>query len=363
MSAPIRIGVVGAGAVVVHGHVPSLQAIPGVQVTAICDTNLARAQEAATKFNIPHAFADYHDLIARDDIDAITVAVPNALHAPVAIAALNMGKHVLCEKPLATSVADGEAMVAAAEKAGKVLAINMSNRPRPEVVLLREMVQAGRFGTITYAYGRLLRRHGIPGYGSWFTRKELAGGGATMDIGVHMLDMVYWILGFPPVSAVRGEIQAVHGPHERGLGGWGADRVTGGVFDVDDLAAIHLRLANGGLVTIEVTWAIHARNEERIQFAGDRAGADYFPDLYGKDQPLRIFRVDDGVPVEIAPEVPKKEWAWAEGFRHFVDACRGTGQPVATGAEGLSILRLLDAAYRSAAAGSEIRFSSEAQNS
>jgi len=355
MSTPLRIGVVGAGAVVVHGHVPSLQAIPGVQVTAICDTNLARAQEVAAKFHIPHVFADYRDLIALDEVDAITIAVPNVFHAPVAIAALEAGKHVLCEKPLATSVEDGEAMVAAAEKASRILAVNMSNRPRPEILMLRQMAQAGKFGNITYALGRMLRRNGIPGYGSWFTRKELAGGGATMDIGVHMLDMVYWILGFPPVSAVRGEIQAVHGPYERGLGGWGADRVPGGIFDVDDLAAIHLRLANGGLVTIEITWAIHGRNEERIQIAGDLAGADYFPDLYGRDHPLHIYRTEDGAPVEIMPDIPKKEWAWAEGFRHFVAACRGEGAPLATGAEGLAVLRLLDAAYRSAAAGKEVK--------
>lgn len=354
MPTPIRIGVVGAGAVVVNGHVPSLQSIPGVEVAAICDTNLARAQEAAAKFNIPQAFADYQDLIAQGGVDAVTVAVPNAFHAPVALAALHAGKHVLCEKPLATSVADGEAMVAAAAQAGKVLAVNMSSRPRPEALMLREMAQAGKFGKITYAYGRLIRRNGIPGFGSWFTRKELAGGGATMDIGVHVLDLMYWILGFPKVSAVRGEIQAVHGPHERGLGGWGADQIKGGVFDVDDLAVIHLRLADGGLVTVEVTWAIHARNEERFQLAGDLAGADYFPDLYGKEQPLRIFRTEDGMPVETILDVPRNPGAWADGFRYFVNACRGEGQPMASGAEGLAILRLLDAAYRSAAAGMEI---------
>jgi predicted dehydrogenase len=354
MTSPIRFGIVGAGAIATRGHIPSLQRIPGAQVVAICDTNLERAQQAAAQFNVPNAFADYRELLAHPEVDAVTIGVPNAFHAPVALAALEAGKHVMCEKPLATSVADGEAMVAAAERAGRVLAINMSTRPRPEILAMRAAVQEGKLGNVTYALARLIRRSGIPGFGSWFTRKELAGGGATMDIGVHMIDAVLWILGFPAVESVRGEIQAVHGPHERGLGGWGADRVPGGTFDVDDLAALHLRLANGGLVTVEVTWAFHGRNEERVQLAGDLGGADFFPDLYGKESALRFYRTEGETPVEIVPSLAQVEWAWALGFSRFVDAINGQGEPLATGDEGLQVLRVLDAAYRSAAERREI---------
>jgi predicted dehydrogenase len=356
MTAPLRFGVVGAGAITTLGHIPSLQSLPGVEIVAVCDTNLERARQAAAKFNIPNAYADFQEVARHPDVDAVTIGVPNAFHAPAALAALDNGKHVLCEKPLATSVADGEAMVAAARRSGKVLAVNMSNRPRPEFLALHAAVQSGKLGTVTYALGRMIRQNGIPGFGSWFTRKELAGGGATMDIGVHMLDAVMWILGFPAVSAVRGEIQAVHGPHERGLGNWGADRVQGGTFDVDDLAALHLRLADGGLVTVEVTWAFHGRNEMRLQLAGDQGGADFFPDLYGEKTPLRFFRTEDEVPVEITPALPDVDWgaAWVQGYTRFVEAVRGNGQPVATGDEGLIVLKLLDAAYRSAAEKREV---------
>jgi predicted dehydrogenase len=355
MTTPVRFGIVGAGAIATRGHIPSLQRVPGAQVVAICDTNLERARQAAAQFNIPHVFTDFRDVVTHAEVDAVTIGVPNAFHAPAALAALEAGKHVLCEKPLATSVADGEAMVAAAKRAGTVLAVNMSNRPRPEFLAMRAAVQEGRLGTVSYALARIIRRSGIPGFGSWFTRKELSGGGATMDIGVHMLDAVLWMLGFPQITAVRGEVQAVHGPHERGLGGWGADRVPGGTFDVDDLASMHLRLAGGGLVTIEATWAFHGRNEERVQIAGDQAGLDFFPDMYGKETPLRFFREEAGTPVEVVPTIPQVEWAWAQGLAAFADAVRGTGQPLATGEEGLYILRLLDAVYRSAAEGREIQ--------
>jgi predicted dehydrogenase len=355
MTSPVRLGIVGAGGITTRGHIPTLQAVPGAQIVAICDTNLARAQAAATQFNLPHAFADYRELVEHPEIDAVTVGVPNALHAPVTLAALAAGKHVFCEKPLATSIADGEAMVAAARQAGRILALNMSNRPRPEFLAMRRAVSEGRLGVVTYALSRLMRRSGIPGFGSWFTRRDLSGGGALMDIGVHMLDTVLWIMGFPPIAAVRGETQAVHGPHERLLGPWGADRVAGGVFDVDDLAAIHLRLAGSGLVTVEVAWAFYGPNkEERIQLAGDLGGADFFPELYGKEQPLRFFREEGGEPVEIIPTLPEVEWAWGLSLARFVDAVRGEGQLLATGEEGLYILRLLDAAYRSAAEGREI---------
>lgn len=355
MTTPIKIGVVGAGAIAVYGHIPSFQSAPGAQVAAICDTNLERAQAAAAKFGIPAAYSDYNEMIAKAGLDAISVGVPNAFHAPVALAGFNAGLHVLCEKPMATSIADGEAMVAAAKRAGKVLAINMSNRPRPEVLLMRQMIAEGRLGKISYAYGRLIRRNGIPGFGSWFTRKELAGGGSLMDIGVHMLDMVLYALGFPKVAAVRGETQMVHGPQGRGLGGWGMDRVPGGTFDVDDLAAIHLRLADGGLVTIEVTWAFYGRNEERIQISGSEMGVDFFPQLYGEEQPIRLYGDDPLGPIEIIPPLKRSdERVWALGLVRFVEACRGEAEPIATGEDGLAILRLLDATNRSAAEKREI---------
>lgn len=353
-TAPVRIGIVGAGAIATHGHIPVLERVPNVQITAICDTNLERARAAAVNASIPAAFADYREMLANAELDAVTVGVPNVFHAPVTLAALEAGKHVFCEKPLATSVADAEQMVATAERLGKVLAINMSNRPRPEVVVMRRQVAEGKIGKISYANGRLIRRNGIPGFGSWFTRNELAGGGATMDIGVHMLDMVMYILGFPAVSAVRGETQAVHGPHERLLGGWGADKIPGGKFDVDDLMSMQLRLADGGLVTVEVTWAFHGRDEERIQIAGDQGGADFAPAIYGEDHPLRLFREEAGEPIEIIPAMPHVEYAWSKPLVQFVEAIRSDGPLVATGGEGLAILRLLDAAYRSAKAGKEI---------
>lgn len=355
MSKPVRVGIIGAGAIAMHGHIPGIKRHPHGSVVAVCDTNQERAASLASSHGIAQVYQDWRELLRNPEIDAVTVALPNALHAEVSIAALKAGKHVLCEKPLAMTVAQGEEMVATAHAQGRILAINMSNRPRAEVQYMRQKVASGALGTISYASGRMIRRAGIPGFGSWFTRRELAGGGALLDIGVHMLDMVLHILGEPKVAAIRGEVQAVHGPQRRGLGGWGSDRVMDGTFDVDDLAALHLRLADGGLVTIEVTWAFYGQNEERIQIAGSQAGFDFFPTLYGTDKPLRMYADDNGNPVEITPSLPyTADPAWTQVHRRFVDTIRGEGTPVATGDDGLAILRLLEATYKSAAERREI---------
>lgn len=355
MSTSTRVGIIGAGAIAMYGHIPGIKKHPHGSVVAVCDTNQERANALAASNGISTVYTNWRDIIADPNIDAVTVALPNALHAEVTIAALKAGKHVLCEKPLAMTVAQGEEMVATAHKEGRVLAINMSNRPRAEVQYMRAKVAEGKIGKISYAQGRMIRRAGIPGFGSWFTRKELSGGGALLDIGVHMLDMVLYALGNPTVSAIRGEVQAVHGPQRRGLGGWGSDRVMDGTFDVDDLASLHLRLADGGLVTIEVTWAVYAQNEERIQLIGDQGGFDFYPTLYGTDKPLRFYSDDNGSPIETIPTLPHiADGAGTVVYKRYIDAIRGTGAVVASGDDGLAILRLLEATYKSAAEKREI---------
>lgn len=355
MTTPIRIGIIGAGAIATHGHIPGFQRIPNVEIVAVCDANLTRAQDVATRFNIPHAYQSYHDLLATKALDAVAIAVPNALHAPITIAALEAGTHVFCEKPLATSLADGQAMVATAERTGRLLAVNMHQRQRAEILTLRAMIAAGELGTIRYAHARWLRRKGIPGFGSWFTQRTLAGGGVLMDIGVHMLDIVLWLMGYPEVIGVRGTTHATHGPHERGLGGWGADHIPGGLFDVEDFAAVHLRLRNGGLITIEVSWALCGRDEERIQLVGDQRGADISTDLYGETTPLHLFHVDGEHPSKAVPLPPDLVGsAWDRSIERFIQALRTDTPPAATGQEALRDLEILDAAYRSAAAGQEI---------
>jgi len=352
---PVRVAVIGAGAIATRGHIPSLRNLPGVTVAAICDTNAERAQAVATELSIPDAYSDWREVVARDDIDAITVGVPNVFHAPISLAALESGKHVLCEKPLAMNATEGAQMVDLAQQQGKVLAINLNNRLRPDVQALKQAADSGRFGKIYYVSARMIRRSGIPGFGSWFTRKELAGGGALLDIGVHSLDMALYISSFPTIAAVQGIVASMHGPAGRGLGGWGIDRVAGGTFDVDDFASLSLRLADGGVIKVEVTWAAHGPNEERLQIFGDKGGADLNPDRYGERTPVRYYTTEDGQELDITPTLHHSNiMTWQLSIGRFIEAIRGNGQPAATGAEALQVQRILDAVYRSSAEGREV---------
>jgi predicted dehydrogenase len=351
---PVRVAIIGAGAIGTLGHGPNLKKLPGVSVVAICDSNGDRARAAAAQLGVERSYDDWREAVASDEVDAITVGVPNSLHAPITIGALEHGKHVLCEKPLAMNAQEGQQMVDLAQRQGKVLAVNLNNRLRPEIQLLKRGVENGRFGKVYYVNSRLIRRAGIPGFGSWFTRKDLAGGGALLDIGVHYLDMALYVAGFPAIAGVHGVVASQHGPQGRGLGGWGADRVAGGVFDVDDFASVTLRLAGGGVLKTEVTWAAFAPNEERFQLFGDKGGADLAPALYGNDTPLRYFGSDEGGDLDSIPAMPPRVNTYEASMAGFVDAIRGTGRPAATGAEALVVQKILDAVYRSAAEGREV---------
>lgn len=351
---PLRVAVIGAGGIVTHGHIPSLRTIEGVEIVAVCDTNAERVAATAEKFGIPSHYTDWQDVIARDDIDAVTIGVPNKFHAPISLAAFQSGKHVMCEKPLAMDAVEGAEAVAAAEKAGKVFAVNLTNRHRPDVQSLKRAAESGRFGDIYYINARLIRRAGIPGYGSWFTRKELAGGGALLDIGVHSLDMSLYLAGFPKIKSVHGVVAAKHGPEGRGLGTWGFDRFKEGEFSVDDFASMSLRLENGGVIKVEVTWAAHAPNEERLQIFGDKGGADLSADRYGATTPVRYFNTVDGEEFDSTPNLGPNVPIMAVSFGRFIDAIRGNGRPGATGAEALQVQYILDAVYRSAEEGREV---------
>jgi predicted dehydrogenase len=374
----LRVGVIGAGAIATSGHIPGLQRLGGVEVAAVCDANVGRAKEVSRRFGVPGVYGDYREMLTGDVVDAVTVAVPNALHASIVLASLKAGKHVLCEKPLATSPADAEAMVEAAESAGLLLAANMHYRLSAEMQALKRVIEAGTLGEVRYAHVRFLRSADIPGFGSWFTRKELSGGGVLMDVGAHMLDLVLWLLGFPRVEGVACETRAMQGPKGRGLGGWGAERVEGGLFDVEDFARVRLRLEGGASATVETSWALYANHEERVQFVGDEGGADVFPELYGPEKPARLYLPRDGVSVggplglpplkdgsgryvlgsfaeatreSTRPSPAGQEALWHASVARFARSVRDGGEPTATGREALAVQELLDAAYRSAAEG------------
>lgn len=349
----LRAGVIGAGGIVREGHIPALRKA-GVEVAAICDPNRRRARELAAACGVPHVFGTHRELLAHGGLDLVTIGAPNVVHAPAALDALRAGLHVLCEKPIATSSADARRMAAEARRRGLLLGVNQHMRFAPAARLLREAVASGSLGDVYLVDARLTRQSGIPGYGSWFTRRDLAGAGALFDIGVHMLDLALWLVGFPRVERVRGAVGARLGPRRIGLGWWGDKPRTRGVFDVDDTALATLSLSGGGVLRLHVAWASFGPDEERVTLHGTDGGADHCAALHGRTRPLRLYaRGAGGAVVETVPRVPGGNH-WHDGILQFVRAVRGEEELAVRPDEAVEVLRLLERILASSQAGREL---------
>jgi predicted dehydrogenase len=339
----IGVGVVGVG--IGRLHIQGYMQCPEAQVLAVCDINEDRAAHTASEFGIPHVFTNYCEMLSLDGIDAVSVCTPNFLHAPVTIAAFQAGKHVICEKPLAMTPEEGEAMVQAGKEAGKLFMTAFNNRFRGDTQMLKGFIENGELGEIYYAKTGWIRRKGIPGMGGWFTTKSKSGGGPLIDLGVHVLDLALWLMGNPKAVTVSGSAYAKFGVYGQGCGTWGITE-SGGSCDVEDLAAGFIRLDTGATVILEASWASHIKQDQiYTSLVGTKGGADV--------EPFRVYKDMHGAPVDITPSFPNQSGHMME-IRHFVDCIVNGKELISTGEHGLEITRILDAIYKSAETGREI---------
>ena len=348
---PLRVGVIGTG--VGNLHLGAYQRTPGVEIHALAGLDEARVRELAAEYRIPHTAPDYAPLLADPAIDAVSICVPNFLHAPITIAALAAGKHVLVEKPLARTAAEGAAMLAAAEEHQRILMVAFSHRYRGDVQWAREYIQSGALGRIYYARAHWMRRSGIPHLGSWFGNKEQAGGGPLIDLGVHVLDMAMYLMGEPTPLTVSASTFAEFGP--RGLKGRAA---TGGgpqPYEVEDLATAFIRLTGGATLLLEASWASHgpASDDFGVTLYGTEGGLDLLVHNYAHEHTLRVFTDIAGALVDLTPE-PPRGGGHDVVIARFVAAIRQGAAAVPSAAEGLRRAVVLDACYDSAATGHEV---------
>lgn len=343
----LRVGVIGLG-FAGQAAMEGFAALPGVSLEAVAGLEKDRLEELGERFGIPRRYERWQDLIT-SGLDAVSIATPTHLHAPIAVAALEAGLHVLCEKPLARSVAEGAAMVAAAEEAGRVLKVVFNHRERGDVAVLKKQIDAGQLGRIYYAKAHWMRRNGIPGLGGWFTSREMAGGGPLIDLGVHILDLALYLLGEPLVETASASTFAELGP--RGLGGsaYGVAQPLGSEFEVEDLATAYLRLEGGGALHLETSWATFRAPGDNfgIELYGTEGGARIEVQDYRHGDTLRIFTDVGGVPAEVRPAVGKGEGHRAV-VREFVEIVSSGNWAEHNGAAGLRRTKVIEACYRSA---------------
>jgi predicted dehydrogenase len=288
-------------------------------------------------------------MLGRADIDVVSIALPNHLHASVALAALRAGKHVMLDKPMATSARAAARLVVEAKRRRRLLMVGQNQRFSPAVQTLRRLVDRGVLGEVYHAKAAWLRRSGIPRIGSWFTQRKFAGGGCTYDIGAHVLDQTLYLLNEFDAVTVAGQTYAKFGPRGRGDGTWGKSEIDPRKpFDVDDLSVALIKLKSGRTVLLETSWAAHqpVPDFNGTQLFGTEAGAT--------TNPLRLFRsTRQGYVVE-APE-PRPVFVNPNRMVHFINVLQGTEEPHVLPEQSLAVQKILDAIYLSAATGREVR--------
>ena len=356
-SKPLRVAFIGAGAIVKYAHIPNFRAIPGCELAAICDVAEARAQALATEFSIPGLYTDYKAMLAEVKPDITVVASPNVFHKEQAIAALESGSHVLCEKPLAPTYADAVELFETAKRLGKVLTPGTHYRFAANMRICKQQSKAGFFGKIYAVRTTWNRRSGIPGIGGWFTNRDLATGGVLLDLGVHALDRALYLMDYPRPVAVSGAMFAEFGPLGRGAGGWGMDaqgpRPAGALrFDVDDMSWAMVRFENGAVLHFQVAWASNFNNNFTLEIYGTEGGA-----LVNENDQVELYTSLNGQ--EATVQVPLSSAAGLSSYgalaQNLVRRVNGdTEAEIVTPEQALVAVEIVDAIMRSAQSGREV---------
>lgn len=367
MSDKLRIGIIGCGGIAHQKHFPALEHFKDkVELVAFCDIIKERAEESAEEFGTPDAkvYTDYKELLKDDSIDVVNVLTPNVAHAPITIAAFEVGKHVYCEKPMSDNPVDAQKMVDAWKKSGKKFTIGYQNRFRPEVQALHKACENGELGDIYLGKAHALRRRAVPTWGV-FPDKSQQGGGPLIDIGTHALDITLWCMdNYKPVS-VNGSVfeklghlpEAVEGNL---FGPW--DPKT---YEVEDSAFGFIKMENGATIYLEASWALNVRDskEAATTLAGTKAGAEILSGMSYKENQLIFNRTHNGLLVEEELS-PSGNIDYFEGGEsapevldaaQWIDAVMNDKEPLVKPEQALVVTQILGAIYKAAETGSEVK--------
>jgi len=329
----LKIAVIGCGSIAKHRHLPEYAANKHVEITAVCDIVGERAEEAAAKYEAK-AYTDYQEMLKQDDIDAGSVCLPNYLHAPVSVDALNAGKHVLCEKPMATSAEEADQMIEAAKRSGKKLMIGHNQRFVNSHQKARELIASGAVGKV-YSF-RTTFGHGGPegwsadGKDSWFFKKDEAFIGAMGDLGVHKADLVRYLLQDEFVEA-----------------GAFVETSAKENADVDDNATLILKSEKGTIGTLAASWAYTAKEDNSTIIYGEKAT------LRLEDDPAYSLVVQytngETVKYELGAIQSNDEGGQTTThvIDHFIDSIQNDTTPLIDGEEGKKSLAIILAALES----------------
>lgn len=346
----LKVGIIGCGGIANGKHMPSLAKLNNAKMVAFCDIVEERAVKAAKEYGTEDAkvYTDYKELLKDETIDVIHVLTPNKSHADITVAALESGKHVMCEKPMAKTAADARRMVEAAKKTGKKLTIGYQNRFRPDSLYMHSACERGDLGEIYFAKAHAIRRRAVPTWGV-FLNEEEQGGGPLIDIGTHALDLTLWMMNnYKPKYVVGNSYKAWEGrtSEANAWGAWNQEQ-----FTVEDSAFGFITMENGATIVLESSWALNTLQigEAKATLCGTLAGADMqdglringeeFGKFYTKTPSLDAKGVDfyEG----------NKESAADKEARQWIDAIINDSEPVVKPEQALVVTEILEAIYES----------------
>ena len=329
-------------------HAIAAAALENAQLYACADANETRRTEFKEAYQPTKVFSDYHDLLNDPQLDAAIVCLPNFLHFPASLAALEAGKHVLCEKPPTMNASEMKVLREEAAKRHLLYFFSRQFRFTPPIRAAKKAVEEGRLGKIYHAKATFVRSRGIPvGVGNWFTEKRQSGGGALIDIGIHALDAVWYLMGSPrPVSisakVFRNFSHLANVP----------------VFDVEDAAFAFIRFENDAVVQLETSWAGNLTDDvpPRKYYGQELINTV----LYGTKasirlKPLTLFEDQNGKLVSVPLDAPEDERSgFALQLANFLDAIEGRAAPVNNVDQAVELMEIIDGIYSSSDLGREV---------
>ena len=356
-----KVAIIGAGGMAAY-HISGFRQA-GAEVVAVADVNRDAAAKCAAKNEISQVFGDVAEMLrSLDGLDAVSVIVPNKFHAPLAIQALNAGKHVFCEKPPAINAVLAGQMRDAADAAKKVLMFNFNNRARPESYAIRDYLADGTVGRINSCQAKWIRRCGIPGFGGWFTNKSLSGGGALVDL-LHMIDLSLHFMGYPEPSHVLARTYDDFIKDKTFKGPWGIPDVAQGVIDVEAAAHGFVTFTTGQALSFQISWAeLNKREEVSVTFQGTGAGG-LIQRVFGQDgldetaaDALELYTQEHGRSVNRSVVVaPDETMGRTRSAMNFIRTIEGKEAPLNTPTEAVRLMKIIDGAYESARTGLPVK--------
>ncbi|MFA6598166.1 MAG: Gfo/Idh/MocA family oxidoreductase [Ignavibacteriaceae bacterium] len=330
----VKIGIIGLGSIAQLIHLPMLKKLNNANITAVSELNKNRLMSVGEKFGIKSLYTDYNEMLEKEDLDAVIIATPTDTHLPIALACIEKKKNILIEKPISRSIKETQILVDAIKKQGVKVMVGMNFRYRPDVMLLKSIINSGDLGEIFYIKCGWLRKQSSEG--PWFTKKESSGGGVIFDLGIVLLDLSLWLLNYPEIASVSTQNFFIN------------------TTSVEDCSLSMIRCKPNSLINMETSWSLSSEKDT------------FYLDIYGMKgnaslNPLRVFKRINDQQIDMTPSGSDNyltlfKKSYVNELKHFLGAVQGVNPLFSPAEESLPRMRVIESMYQSAHENREIQF-------